>query len=136
MLPVLIFLPSLIFLNCAALTRSGPVLIKDHELKGGQRHEWNYVKTEWFRKEYRKILKEFNIEMNCSDCEYAYITVRLHIDNNGHIVKIDIVKEHICRGGASEKMKEAFLKYFRNVIPPESVRNIIIETMLGTGLSC
>ncbi len=113
---------------------AGPV--KDYELEEGQRREWNAIKEKWFRNDYRKILKQFNLKMNCSDCEYVYMTVRLRVDDSGRISEFEIIKEHICRGGATEKLREAFLKYFKDIVLPESLRNMIIETNLGTGLTC
>lgn len=129
-------LSAMTFFSCASLFKSESAPVKEHELSGEQWHDWNNVKTEWMRKEYWSILKKYRIEMSCGDCEYAYITVRLHIDNNGRVVEIDIIKEQICRGGAVEELKDAFLKYFREAVMPESLRNMTIETMLGTGLRC
>jgi hypothetical protein len=123
-------------LYCEKNIKVPAVPVKDYELKDDQRKEWNAIRGQWFRNDYREILKKFNLQMNCSDCEYVYITVRLHVDDSGRITKFEIIKEHICRGGATEKLREAFFKYFKNIKLPESLRNLIIETNLGTGLSC
>ncbi len=135
-LPASILLSAMIFFSCAGLFQSEPVLVKDYELKGKQRSEWNGIYDNWFRNDYHQILLKFNLHMNCSDCEYVYIRARLHVAGSGKISNIDIIEEHICRGGASEKLREAFMKYFRDITLPKGLRNMIIETMLGTGLKC
>ena len=133
---IIFFLVSTCALCCGKNIKAPAVPVKDYELTDDQRKAWSLIKEQWFRNDYREILKKFNLKMNCSDCEYVYITVRLHVDDSGRIVNFEIIKEHICRGGATEKLREAFLKYFKDIILPESLRDMIIEARLGTGLSC
>ena len=133
---IIFLLPAAGAFYCGKNIKAPAVPVKDYELTDDQRKAWSAIKNQWFRTEYSEILKRFNLRMNCADCEYVYITVRLHVDESGRVVNCEIINEHICRGGATEKLKEAFLKYFKDIVLPENLRNMIIETMLGTGLSC
>jgi len=107
-----------------------------YQLEGDAWKKWDSISHDWMKKVYFPCLKENHLKMSCASCVYIYIDAGLTIDSLGKLTDIKIFKENICSNKASEKLKECFFSYFRNLVFPPSVRKRKIKAKLGTGLSC
>jgi hypothetical protein len=74
--------------------------------------------------------------MTCSGCSSIFIRIVITIDNNGKIASYEKLNEKICGRKADKSLEKCFLEYFKTLTLPPGLRNIKIETMLGTGLKC
>jgi hypothetical protein len=97
---------------------------------------WDSINHVWLKEVYFACLKENNLKMSCASCVYIYIDAGLTIDSLGKLTDIKIFKENICSNKASEKLKQCFFSYYKNLVFPKSLRNRRIKAKLGTGLSC
>ncbi len=111
-------------------------IIDAYKLPGPAFVQWIKLKEKWFGEVYRPALKKHGIRLNCSDCEYAYIRVVIHIDSEGRLFRIDRVKENICGKPAGEKLFRDFTDHFRKITFPLHLRGYSVRVTLGTGLKC
>ena len=74
--------------------------------------------------------------MQCVECEYIFVRVQLYINKHGKLKKYKIIDENVCGKKISKQLEACFMEHFENMEFPDSLRKIIIETMLGTGLEC
>jgi hypothetical protein len=117
--------------------RQGAIpIIKEHQLKNARFRCWDGIKEKWLREIYSPALKKFKLRMSCGQCEYIYIRVILYIDSSGKLVHYKKVRENVCGKPCPKHLEEQLMQFFQNMIFPEELRGINIETMLGTGLSC
>ncbi|MBI4646089.1 MAG: hypothetical protein HY738_05690 [Bacteroidia bacterium] len=110
--------------------------VVDYNLPHPLYDAYKNIREKWFRQEYFACLKNAGIEMSCAGCEYVYIDVVLIIDYNGKLKKYKIINSNVCARDISPELEKCFLNFFHNVIFPECLRGEIINTMLGTGLTC
>ncbi len=111
-------------------------IVKEYDLPDKQWRRWNEIKEFWMKNEYLPCLKRFKLRMSCSHCEYIFIKVELKIDAEGRLIGYKKIGENICGKKAGKKLEECLLKYFKNLVFPEELRNMTIEASLGTGLKC
>jgi hypothetical protein len=110
--------------------------ILSYDLQGSAWTAWKAIDKDWMENQYWACLKKFNLKMSCAGCENIYIDVELHINAEGRLASYKILKENICSGKITSDLEQAFLAYFKTLTFPESLRNLIIEARLGTGLKC
>jgi hypothetical protein len=107
-----------------------------YELEGQAWKDWDSINKVWMKNTYFPCLKENKLKMNCANCVYIYFDAIFDIDSYGKLIDIQIIKENICSRKASEKLKNCFFNYFRNLVFPESLRKKKIKSKFGTGLKC
>lgn len=110
--------------------------MKEHELDNTRFRCWDGIKDKWLREVYFPALDKFKLRMSCGRCEYIYIRVILYIDRNGRLVHYKKGRETVCGKPCPKELEEHLMQFFKEMIFPEELRGIAIETMLGTGLSC
>jgi hypothetical protein len=125
---------SLLGVTCVSSMES--TVIIDYELKGDKRKAFNEIHDRFMHEKYPECLKKFKLSMNCSDCEYIYIIVRITIDADGRIKGYVKMRENICGEKADERLERCFIEYLESITFPVNLRNMVIETRLGTGLKC
>ena len=111
-------------------------VIWSYELEGQAWRDWDSINSVWMKTVYFPCLKENNLKMSCANCVYIYIDAIFTIDSYGKLTDIQIVKEKICTGKASEKLKNCFFSFYKKMIFPESLRHRKVKSKFGTGLSC
>jgi hypothetical protein len=130
------FLPS----GCAKTQNpaqpDSPKRILSYELSGSAWAAWNAIDADWMKNHYWACLEKFSLKMSCARCENIYVDVELHINVEGKLESYKVLKENICENKITPELEQAFLEYFKKLIFPESLRNLIIEARLGTGLKC
>jgi hypothetical protein len=119
---------------CISSMESTPII--DYELKGDRRKAFDEIHERWMRDRYPDCMKKFKLSMNCSHCEDIYIMVRITIDARGRIKEYVKIREDICGGKADERLERCFMESLESITFPRSLRNMVIETRLGTGLKC
>lgn len=111
-------------------------IVNSWDLDKLQFKDWNIIQEKWFEEVYRPALDKFKIELNCSDCEYAYIDAVIYIDYEGKIVKYSIEKSNVCGNKASPELIIEFISPLLKIKIPKSLSNKAIKVKLGTGLKC
>jgi hypothetical protein len=107
-----------------------------YELKGKAWQDWDSINTFWMHNYYSQCLKENKLKMSCAHCVSIYIDAMFTIDSSGKVIDIQIIKENVCSGKATEKLKQCFFNYYRELVFPESLRRKKIKSKFGTGLKC
>ncbi|MEO6304763.1 MAG: hypothetical protein ABIP51_16500, partial [Bacteroidia bacterium] len=108
-----------------------------YELKEPQYSAWRVLEQQWFSLEYRKILKENKLSMNCNGCESIFMNVVLVVDSSGKLKEYKVLNSRKCAGNTfSKKLEERFIKWFVGLKFPQELYNSKFETRLGTGLKC
>jgi len=137
---ILIFSACLLWFGCGKTQNpaqpDSPKRILSYELTGSARTAWNAIDADWMKNHYWACLDEFNLKMSCGRCDNIFIDVELHIDTEGRLESYEILKENICANKITPELEQSFLAYFKELTFPESLRNLIIEARLGTGLKC
>jgi len=113
-----------------------PKRILSYELTGSAWTDWKAIDADWMKNHYWTCLEKLNLKMSCAHCENIYVDVELHINAEGRLESYKILKENICENKITPELEESFLAYFKELTFPESLRNLIIEARLGTGLKC
>jgi len=123
-----------LFSNIYAQNDSIPLW--SYELKGEAWHDWDSINSFWMHNYYSPCLRENKLKMSCASCVYIYIDALFEIDSVGKLIDIQVLKENVCSMKASEKLKQCFFKYFKELVFPESLRRKKIKSKFGTGLKC
>jgi hypothetical protein len=118
------------------IAQKDTIPIWSYELEGQAWHDWDSINRSWMKNTYFPCLKENKLKMSCAKCVYIYIDAIFGIDSSGKLIDIQILKENICSGKASEKLKNCFFNSFKNMVFPESLRKKKIKSKFGTGLKC
>jgi hypothetical protein len=131
-------LPLVLALLCAAPSAAAPAsaAIKDDELEDGARPLMRQIHDDWMKKDYPALLRKHRLRMSCASCESIFLDVQLTIDGDGRVAEARVVKENRCGRAFSERMRRDFLRPLREIVFPEPLRGRVIETRLGTGLTC
>jgi len=131
-------LPLVVMLLCLNPSSTGQasVAVKDYDLEDGARPLMRQIHDDWMKKEYPALLRKHRLRMSCTSCESIYLDVQLTIDADGHVADFKVVAENRCGKAFSERLRGDFLRPFRDLVFPEPLRSRIIETRLGTGLTC
>jgi hypothetical protein len=111
-------------------------IIIDYRLKGKKHEEFDKILEYWKTSKYHNCMAESRLKMSCSGCEYVYIIVRISIDRSGRISGYTKAGENVCGQKAPEKLERCFMEYLESITFPPCLRNMTIETRLGTGLKC
>jgi hypothetical protein len=110
--------------------------VKDYELKGEAWQLMNGIRSQWMKNEYRPLLRKYGLRMRCSSCEYVYLDVQLTIDGEGKVTGHKVVHENRCGKPFTDAMRKDFLRSYLALTFPPELRKLVIETRLGTGLTC
>ncbi|MBN2680982.1 MAG: exo-alpha-sialidase [Bacteroidales bacterium] len=111
-------------------------IVNSWDLKNSAYDEWSDFQEKWFLEVYRPVLQKFNIEMNCSDCEYAYLDVVLYIDYEGKVVRFYLEKSNFCGKTVPAEIEKELLDSILKNKFSLSLSNKAIRVKLGTGLKC
>jgi hypothetical protein len=127
----------LIFLAFGQLSAQNDTITAwSYNLEGQAWKDWDSINHVWMKEIYFPCLKENKLKLTCAGCEYIYIDAIFSIDSCGKLYDIQIIKENICYDSASEKLKQCFFNYFKNLVFPESLIKRRIKAKFGTGLKC
>lgn len=110
--------------------------VKTWDLETVAWRAWDKIDSTWMAEEYWNILKDYNIKMTCSKCEYVSMHVELKIDSSGKLDSYKVIKSNKCGYEFDENLTVRFMEYFKKITFPEVLRNMNIYTILGTGLKC
>jgi hypothetical protein len=137
---ILIFSAGFLWFGCDKTQNpaqpDSPKRILSYELSGTAWTDWKAIDADWMKNHYWACLEKFNLKMSCGRCEDIFIDVELHINAEGRLDSYKILKENICEKKITPELEQSFLEYFKKLTFPESLRNLIIQTKLGTGLRC
>ena len=134
---IILFLLFIIFLtHCQQKNQSPLKAVKSWKLKNHAFDAWRKIKNDWLRNHFKKILSQFNLKMNCSDCEYIYFDAIISINYKGKLTKLKITHENICGAKSSSQFKKAMFQFLKTYHYPEILRNKMIEIKWGNGLRC
>ncbi len=111
-------------------------IIKEYELSGEKWKEWNAVRENWMRNDYRACLKKFRLKMSCAGCTYIYIKAVISIDKEGRMKSYRKTDENVCGGKILPAVEKCFMKPLEEKTFPDQLKDAEFETMLGTGLMC
>lgn len=112
------------------------IVENSYELESDAWKNWNTISEQWFENNYRNLLEKYAIEMNCSDCEYAYIDFVIYISYEGKIVKYETTKSNICGDSAGESIILDFIQPLLQYKFPKNLHNKALRIKLGSGLKC
>ncbi len=107
-----------------------------YQLEGEAWQNWDSINDVWMNQVYFQCLKANKLKMSCAHCSSIYIDAGFTIDGSGKLIDIKIFKEKICAEKASEKLKQCFFGYYKNLVFPKALHNRKIYVKLGTGLKC
>jgi hypothetical protein len=114
----------------------GSPRIAEVDLTGGAWTDWKSIKDDWMKNHYGACLEKFKLKMSCAQCANIHVDAELRIDAQGRLESHKILKSNICSESISPDLEKAFLDYFRELRFPISLRSLILEARLGTGLKC
>jgi hypothetical protein len=89
-----------------------------------------------FQQQFSKCIAENKIKISCRGCEGGYFTVELVIDTAGKLTSWTILKQLLCGGNLSSKMKDCLLGYLQSLTYPPALRGKKIELNASRLLKC
>ncbi|MBL4703824.1 MAG: hypothetical protein JKY54_04845 [Flavobacteriales bacterium] len=107
-----------------------------YDLDSVQRETWDIIKQDWDQKIYIPVLEKSGITISCDDCTGIRYRVNLHIDEDGRLIKYDILNAIYCATDPPEGFEEDLLNYFTTVNFGDLVSNLVLEAHLGALLKC
>jgi hypothetical protein len=123
------------FLFCKGYSQTDSIP-KHYELKGLAYKQADSIQDVWMTTHYPVVLKKNKLKMTCAHCSNIFMDVIFKIRADGRAQDWLTVNSNKCGEKFSAKLEEDFLIFFENFIFPPSLRNLIFEWRLGTGLSC
>jgi len=108
----------------------------DYKLPPEQFSMWDSIQENWFKETYWNCLKAHKLKMTCAGCHSIFARVQFYINSEGKISQYKVIQSRSCGGEMSKELLDCFLKPYLEIIFPAELRNMEIETRLGTGLSC
>lgn len=116
--------------------QDGQKIVYENELKGNQWKEWYALDTTWTENIMPVCMFENHVKLSCAECSKVYLTVQMVIDSAGKMIRYKKVNEIMCGKNFSENLEKCFLEFFKFIVFPADLRNIILEVKLGNGLKC
>lgn len=115
---------------------SGSPVAIDYLLEGKQHEAFHAIVEQWRLSIYHGCIADSGLTMSCADCTAIFMVVRITIDRSGRMRGYTKIKENVCGHPAPEKLERCFMEYLESVTFPGCLRDMTIETRLGTGLKC
>jgi hypothetical protein len=132
----ILFVSVFILINSVIFAQNDSTALWSYQLEGKAWHDWDSINNIWMHNYYFDCLKDNKLKMSCASCVSIYIDAIFKIDSSGKLTDIQIIKENVCSNKASDKLKQCFFSYYKNLIFPESLRRKKIKSKFGTGLKC
>lgn len=111
-------------------------VVNDFELSDKQFSSWRSIQNNWMANDYEAIQAEYNVKLNCKNCNSFYLEVILKVDANGKLEYYKLLDGKKCGQSITKQIELRMMRnFFKFNFPPE-LRSTRFKTRLGNSLKC
>jgi len=120
---------------------NGDTIVFDYQLTELKYTAWLKIKQNWTRKDFQEVIKENKIKMGCggisnNECESLYVDVILKINEKGKLEYYKLLNGKKCGESITKPFEIRMMRNFFKIEFPEELRNLKLQTRLGSALKC